>query len=74
MARGRRFRNGPTPTMSQLQVTSSPHAPTYAAALGDVALAGAELAPGPTSTGYAAMAAASQLTAPAVASGGADPR
>ncbi|WP_232678018.1 AAA family ATPase [Nocardioides sp. R-C-SC26] len=61
-SRGRRYRAAPTATMSLLAVTGSPHAPTYAAALGDVALAGAELGtPDPRATGNAATAAAAQL-------------
>ena len=60
--RGRRFRSAPTAVMSELAVTASSHAPTYAAALGDVALAAAVLGtPDPRAMGNAATPAAAQL-------------
>ncbi|MCW2813096.1 MAG: ATPase family associated with various cellular [Nocardioides sp.] len=65
-SRGRRYRAAQTATMSLLASGGSPHAPAYAAALGDVALAGAALGtPDPRATGNAATAAAAQLTEPA---------
>ncbi len=61
-SRGRRYRSASTATMSSLAVGRSSHAPTYAAALGDVALAAAELGePDPRAMGNAATAAAAQL-------------
>ncbi|MFB9314175.1 AAA family ATPase, partial [Nocardioides plantarum] len=42
-SRGRRYRAAQTATMSLLASGGSPAAPSYAAALGDVALAGASL-------------------------------
>ncbi|CAN5413094.1 hypothetical protein BH11ACT8_BH11ACT8_26190 [soil metagenome] len=61
-SRGRRYRSAPTALMSSLAAIGSSHAPTYAAALGDVAMAGAELGtPDPRATGNAATAASAQL-------------
>ena len=61
-SRGRRYRSAPTASMSSLAVVGSSCAPTYAAALGDVALAAAMLgAADPRATGNAATAAAAQL-------------
>ncbi len=61
-SRGRRFRAGPTPLMSQLAAARSAHAPTYARALGDVALAACTLGEeNPRVVGNAATAAAAQL-------------
>ncbi|WP_148615671.1 AAA family ATPase [Nocardioides rubriscoriae] len=66
-SRGRRYRAAQTATMSLLASGGSPAAPSYAAALGDVALAGASLGtPDPRATGNAATAAAAQLAEPAV--------
>jgi len=60
--RGRRHRVAPTPTMGVLELEKRPEAPSYAAALGDVASAGAGLGtPDPRSVGNAAMASAAQL-------------
>jgi adenylate kinase family enzyme len=59
---GRRFRSGPTPTMSGLSLAGSAHAPAYAQALSDVALAAATLGEeNPRAVGNAATAAAAQL-------------
>ncbi|WP_134767309.1 AAA family ATPase [Nocardioides sp. 1609] len=64
-SRGRRYRAAPTASMSLLATTGSTHAPAYAAALGDVALAAAGLGtPDPRATGNAATAAAAQLGEP----------
>ncbi|WP_137293364.1 AAA family ATPase [Nocardioides dongxiaopingii] len=64
-SRGRRYRAAPTASMSLLATTGSTHAPAYAAALGDVALAAAGLGtPDPRATGNAATAAAAQLSEP----------
>ena len=61
-SRGRRYRAAPTASMSLLAAGGSKHAPSYAAALGDVALAAATLGtPDPRATGNAATAAAAQL-------------
>jgi adenylate kinase family enzyme len=61
-SRGRRFRVGPTPTMSQLSVSRSVHAPAYAKALSDVAFAACSLGEEtPRVVGNAAMASAAQL-------------
>ncbi|WP_244932181.1 AAA family ATPase [Nocardioides sp. W7] len=61
-SRGRRFRSAPTPTMGQLQLTRSPHAPSYARALADVAFAASSLGEeNPRTVGNAATAAAAQL-------------
>jgi hypothetical protein len=61
-SRGRRFRSAPTPTMSGLSLAGSPHAPAYAQALSDVALAAATLGEqNPRAVGNAATAAAAQL-------------
>jgi hypothetical protein len=61
-SRGRRYRAAQTATMSLLASGGSPAAPSYAAALGDVALAAATLGtPDPRATGNAATAAAAQL-------------
>ncbi len=60
--RGRRFRSAPTAMMSELSAIGSSHGPTYAAALGDVALAAALLGtPDPRAMGNAATAASAQL-------------
>nr|WP_246304179.1 AAA family ATPase [Nocardioides thalensis] len=60
--RGNRFRAGPTPSMAQLSLEKSQHAPAYAKALGEVALAASMLGqPGPDAVGAATMAAAAQL-------------
>ncbi|RHW27945.1 AAA family ATPase [Nocardioides immobilis] len=59
---GNRFRAGPTPAMSQLALGKSEHAPSYARALGEVALAATLLGqPGPEAVGTASMATAAQL-------------
>ncbi|WP_246384286.1 AAA family ATPase [Nocardioides stalactiti] len=59
---GNRFRAGPTPLMGQLAVNRSEHAPAYAKALGEVALAATLLGqPGPEAVGTATMATAAQL-------------
>ncbi|MFT4288016.1 AAA family ATPase [Nocardioides sp.] len=64
-SRGRRYRSAPTPTMAALALARSPHAPAYAAALGEVAQAGAGLGEAnPRSLGNAAMASAAQLAPP----------
>ncbi|MFA6300049.1 MAG: hypothetical protein WC642_12830, partial [Nocardioides sp.] len=61
-SRGRRFRSAPTPTMSGLSLAGSAHAPAYARALSDVALAAATLGEqNPRAVGNAATAAAAQL-------------
>ena len=61
-SRGRRYRVAPTPTMAQLQLTRSPHAPSYAQALADVAFAATALGEAnPRTVGNAATAAAAQL-------------
>ncbi|MCD4524683.1 AAA family ATPase [Nocardioides sp. cx-173] len=61
-SRGRRYRSAPTPTMSQLSLSGSAHAPAYAKALSDVALAAATLGEeNPRTVGNAATAAAAQL-------------
>ncbi|MEO9325020.1 AAA family ATPase [Nocardioides sp. C4-1] len=61
-SRGRRYRVAQTATMSLLAAGGSAHAPAYAAALGDVALAAASLGtPDPRSSGNAVTAAAAQL-------------
>lgn len=61
-SRGRRFRAGPTPTMALLSAENSPHAGSYAAALGDVALAACTLGEENSRVvGNAATAAAAQL-------------
>ncbi|WP_435771539.1 AAA family ATPase [Nocardioides sp. SYSU DS0651] len=69
--RGNRYRAGPTPTMAQLSLEKSTHAPAYAAALGEVALAASRLGEaGPDAVGNATMATAAQLgEAPLPASG-----
>jgi hypothetical protein len=60
--RGNRFRAGPTPSMGQLALQKSEHAPAYARALGEVALAATLLGdPGPDAVGTATMATAAQL-------------
>ncbi|MDP2773246.1 MAG: AAA family ATPase, partial [Nocardioides sp.] len=77
-SRGRRYRSAPTPTMSGLSLAGSSHAPAYAQALSDVALAAATLGEeNPRAVGNAATAAAAQLgesrtPAPATAAGGLD--
>lgn len=59
---GRRFRAGPTASMALLTFERSPHAPAYARALGEVALAASTLGtPDPRAVGNAAMASAAQL-------------
>ena len=59
---GRRFRAGPTASMALLAFERSPHAPAYARALGEVALAASTLGtPDPRAVGNAAMASAAQL-------------
>ncbi|QYJ04480.1 AAA family ATPase [Nocardioides panacisoli] len=59
---GRRFRVAPTPGMALLALQRSPHAPAYAAALGDVAHAATGLGEGaPRCLGNAATASAAQL-------------
>lgn len=59
---GNRFRAGPTPVMSQLTLAKSEHAPAYAKALGEVALAATLLGqPGPEAVGTAAMTTSAQL-------------
>ncbi|WP_134738524.1 AAA family ATPase [Nocardioides sp. 503] len=64
-SRGRRYRSAPTPTMGQLSLTGSAHAPAYAQALADVALAAATLGEeNPRTVGNAATAAAAQLGEP----------
>jgi hypothetical protein len=61
-SRGRRFRAGPTPTMSALSVSRSAHAPAYAKALSDVAMAAISLGEeNPRVVGNAAMASSAQL-------------
>ncbi|MCD4536472.1 AAA family ATPase [Nocardioides sp. cx-169] len=61
-SRGRRYRSAPTPTMSELSLSGSAHAPAYAKALSDVALAAATLGEeNPRTVGNAATAAAAQL-------------
>ncbi|GAB2765738.1 hypothetical protein GCM10027020_17850 [Nocardioides salsibiostraticola] len=61
-SRGRRFRASPTPSMSHLAAGRSAHAPAYARALGDVALAACSLGEdNPRVVGNAATAAAAQL-------------
>ena len=65
-SRGRRYRAAQTATMSLLASGGSPAAASYAAALGDVALAAATLGrPDPRATGNAVTAAAAQLGEPA---------
>ena len=59
---GRRYRASPTPTMNALSVAKSPHAPAYAKALADVALAACSLGEeNPRVIGNASTAAAAQL-------------
>ncbi|UMG93109.1 AAA family ATPase [Nocardioides sp. TF02-7] len=61
-SRGGRFRAGPTPVMAQLSLERSGHAPAYAQALGEVALAATLLGqPDPQAIGNATMATAAQL-------------
>ncbi|WP_193610232.1 AAA family ATPase [Nocardioides lijunqiniae] len=61
-SRGRRYRSAPTPAMGELSLTGSAHAPAYAQALADVALAAATLGEeNPRTVGNAATAAAAQL-------------
>lgn len=61
-SRGRRYRSAPTPAMNGLALARSPHAPSYAKALADVALAAASLGEeNPRTVGNAATAAAAQL-------------
>ncbi|KQW53638.1 hypothetical protein ASC77_05055 [Nocardioides sp. Root1257] len=69
-SRGRRYRSAPTPTMSALALARSAHAPAYARALADVALAGSSLGEEIARTvGNAALAAAAQLGEAAPTSG-----
>ena len=61
-SRGRRYRAGPTPTMSGLSVSRSAHAPAYAKALADVATSAISLGEeNPRVVGNAAMASSAQL-------------
>ena len=61
-SRGRRYRSAPTPTMAALALAGSAHAPAYARALADVALAASGLGEeNPRTIGNAATAAAAQL-------------
>lgn len=61
-SRGRRYRSAPTALMSLLVTGGSSHAPAYADALADVALAASTLGSGdPKAIGNAATAAAAQL-------------
>jgi AAA+ superfamily predicted ATPase len=61
-SRGRRYRSAPTPTMAQLTLTRSRHAPEYARALADVAMAAVGLgAENARVLGNATTAAAAQL-------------
>lgn len=61
-SRGRRYRSAPTPTMSGLALAGSMHAPAYARALADVALAASGLGEeNPRTVGNAALAGAAQL-------------
>jgi adenylate kinase family enzyme len=77
-SRGRRYRAAPTPTMAGLSLARSAHAPAYAQALSDVALAATTLGEeNPRVIGNATTAAAAQLTeapAPASVAGRADTR
>lgn len=60
--KGNRFRGAPTPAMNQLALSKSEHAPAYAKALGEVALAATQLGqPGPEAVGTATMATSAQL-------------
>jgi hypothetical protein len=61
-SRGRRYRAGPTPTMGALSLSRSTHAPAYAKALSDVAMAAISLGEeNPRVVGNAAMASSAQL-------------
>ncbi len=61
-SRGRRYRAAPTPTMASLSLARSPHAPAYAKALSEVALAATTLGEAnPRVIGNATTAAAAQL-------------
>ncbi len=61
-SRGRRYRAGPTPTMSGLSVSRSAQAPAYAKALADVAMSAISLGEeNPRVVGNAAMASSAQL-------------
>ena len=63
-SRGRRFRAGPTPTLSALALARHPEAMAYATALSEVCTAAAMLGtPTPQAMGNASMAAAAQLGA-----------
>lgn len=63
-SRGRRFRAAPTPTMASLTLNRSPHAPAYAKALSDVAMAACTLGEdNPRVLGNATIASAAQLGA-----------
>jgi hypothetical protein len=62
-SRGRRYRAAPTPSMSALALARSEHAPAYAQALGDVALAASALGEAtPRTVGNAVTAASAQLS------------
>lgn len=70
-SRGRRFRVGPTPLMSGLSASRSVHAPAYASALSEVALAACGLGEeNPRVLGNATTASAAQLGTPATPPGG----
>jgi adenylate kinase family enzyme len=61
-SRGRRYRAAPTPTMAGLSLARSTHAPAYAKALSDVALAACTLGEAnPRVIGNATTASAAQL-------------
>jgi hypothetical protein len=63
-SRGRRYRSGPTPSLSALALARSPQALAYATALSEVATAAATLGqPTPRVMGNASTAAAAQLAA-----------
>ena len=63
-SRGRRYRSGPTPSLSALAVARHPQALGYAKALSEVATAAATLgSPTPRVMGNASTAAAAQLAA-----------
>lgn len=67
---GRRFRAGPTPSMALLSLERSAHAPAYARALGEVALAASTLGRADArAVGNAATATAAQLGEPTAAGG-----
>jgi hypothetical protein len=63
-SRGRRFRSGPTPSLTALALARSPEALAYATALSEVCTAAATLGtPTPQVVGNASTAAAAQLAA-----------